>query len=75
MDRNTVVDARGLACPQPVLLTLTAMKSNANRLTVLVDAEVSRENVSRAARSRHWQVESIEFNDPDYRLQLVKDTA
>ena len=40
------VDARGLSCPQPVLLTLEAMKKIATgQLTVLVDTDTSKENV------------------------------
>ena len=47
-----VVDARGLSCPQPVLLTLSRIKkADVNAIEILVDNEVSRENVCRAAGS------------------------
>ncbi|HOP64924.1 MAG TPA: sulfurtransferase TusA family protein [Spirochaetota bacterium] len=41
------VDARGLSCPQPVILTQKAIKSGLTEFQVLVDAEVSKENVMR----------------------------
>jgi selenium metabolism protein YedF len=52
------VDARGLACPQPVLETRRALEqSGSNQLKVLVDNETSRENVSRFARNQGCRVE------------------
>ena len=43
---STTIDARGLSCPQPVLLTLEAIKKTAKgQLTVLVDTDTSKENV------------------------------
>lgn len=54
---SEVVDARGLSCPQPVLLVLSKMKEQAaGEIEAIVDNEVSRENVSRAARSQGWEV-------------------
>ncbi|MGD8626647.1 MAG: sulfurtransferase TusA family protein, partial [Anaerolineae bacterium] len=43
------VDARGLACPQPVILTRQAMEE-AGQVVTLVDSETSMTNVSRMAR-------------------------
>ena len=44
------VDARGLSCPQPLVLLHQALAEDAAEpLDVLVDNEASRENVSRAA--------------------------
>ncbi|GKT10942.1 sulfurtransferase TusA family protein [Desulforhabdus sp. TSK] len=54
---SDIVDARGLSCPQPVLLALSKMKEKTSgEIEVVVDNEVSRENVSRAARSQGWEV-------------------
>ena len=40
-----MVDARGLSCPQPVLMTLTKIKEmSTGEIEVVVDNEVSREN-------------------------------
>ena len=67
------VDARGLSCPQPVLLALSKMKElSAGEIEVLVDNEVSRENVSRAANGQGWEVAEIKEEADDYRLILKK---
>lgn len=44
---NTIINAKGLSCPQPVLLTLAAIKKGEKNFTVLVDREVAKENVLR----------------------------
>ncbi len=42
------VDARGRSCPEPVILTRQALADKSiKQLTVLVDAAVARENVTR----------------------------
>ena len=50
---STIVDARGLSCPQPVLLTLNEIKKvNKGEIVILVDTDTSKENVSRAATTQ-----------------------
>ena len=67
------VDARGLSCPQPVLMTLEEIKKNSgNEILVMVDSEASRENVCRAAESRGWKIESINEDGDSYHLELRK---
>jgi len=67
------IDARGLSCPQPVVLTNKKIKElGKGVLEVLVDTETSRENVSRFAQQSGWQVEVNRVED-DYRLVLRKD--
>jgi len=68
------VDARGLSCPQPVLMTLDEIKTNPGQeLLILVDNEAAKENVSRAAKSKGWQVKGIEEKDGEFNLILGKD--
>ncbi|MFH1114735.1 MAG: sulfurtransferase TusA family protein [Pseudomonadota bacterium] len=51
-----IVDARGLSCPQPVLMTLQKIKElSTGQVEIIVDNEVSRENVIRAATNAGWQ--------------------
>lgn len=58
---SNIVDARGLSCPQPVLLALDEMKKiNKGEIVILVDTDTSKENVSRAATTQGWDVKSIE---------------
>ena len=61
----TVVDARGLACPQPVILTKNALEK-AEKVTVLVDNETATQNVSRLARSEGCQIVVEEREEGTY---------
>lgn len=68
-----IVDARGLSCPQPVLITMNEIKKgNDHELVVLVDSETSRENVSRAASSQGWTVKGIERENGGFRLTIAR---
>lgn len=72
-DANAVqVDARGLSCPQPVILTRQAlMTTGAKTLTVLVDTMTQVYNCSRAAEKLGWKVEYEQQGDA-YELKIVK---
>ncbi|MGB9628862.1 MAG: sulfurtransferase TusA family protein, partial [Thermodesulfobacteriota bacterium] len=68
------VDARGLSCPQPVLMTLNEIKKiNKGEIVILVDTDTSKENVSRAATQQGWQIKSIEPEGIGYRITVVKE--
>lgn len=68
-----VVDARGLSCPQPVLLAMSKMKEmTGGTIEIIVDNEVSRENVNRAAQSQGWDVEDVQRKGDDYHLILKR---
>lgn len=70
---NTV-DARGLSCPQPVLMTLAEIKKTGRgAVLVQVDTDTSKENVSRAAESQGWRVDKIENDGGGYRISIMKD--
>jgi len=59
MKQPIIVDARGLACPQPVVKTKEALENHPGlAIEVLVDTRDSAENVSRFARSRGRQVQT-----------------
>jgi tRNA 2-thiouridine synthesizing protein A len=65
------VDVRGFSCPIPVVKTKKAMEANPKDvLTVLVETEVSRENVCRLAESRRYSVKADEVSG-EYRLTLT----
>ncbi len=71
---STVVDARGLSCPQPVLMTLEEIKKlTRGEIEILVDTDTSKENVSRAAESQIWQVQEIREEGEGYRIKIKKD--
>ncbi len=65
------VDVRGLSCPIPVVKTKKAMDTEPKAvLTVLLDAEVAKENVTRLAKSRAYAVKETK-NAGEYRLTLT----
>ncbi len=71
---STTVDARGLSCPQPVLMALTAMKKTGmGEITVLVDTDTSRENVMRSASSQGWDIKSVDEEGDQYRIVIHKE--
>jgi selenium metabolism protein YedF len=67
---TTTVDARGLACPQPVVRTRKAMQQ-ADRVVTLVDNETSLTNVSRMAEKAGWTVGVVSEGD-EYRIELTQ---
>jgi tRNA 2-thiouridine synthesizing protein A len=71
---STIVDARGISCPQPVLMTLDKIKTlNKGEIVVLVDTDTSKENVMRAATSQGWKVQDLQSEGTGYRITIVKD--
>jgi len=70
---SDIVDARGLSCPQPVLLAMSKMKEKGKgEIQVIVDNEVGRENVRRAARSQGWEIRDEQREGEDYHLLLTR---
>ncbi|MGI6209643.1 MAG: sulfurtransferase-like selenium metabolism protein YedF [Anaerolineae bacterium] len=58
------IDARGLACPQPVVLTRRAMQAG-EAVVVVVDNRTAADNVTRMARRSGWNAE-IEVSEGNY---------
>lgn len=70
---SEIVDARGLSCPQPVLLVVSKINGKTSgEIEVIVDNEVSRENVSRAARAKGWEVREERREGDDRHLILTR---
>jgi tRNA 2-thiouridine synthesizing protein A len=70
---SNTVDARGLSCPQPVLLTIEKIKKvKKGEIAILVDTDTSRENVSRAATREGWKVKGVKPEGRGYQLKIVK---
>ena len=66
------VDARGLSCPQPVILTRQALDKKEFPIQVIVDTGTSRDNVSRMAQSQGCRV-SVEAKDDQFVLTITKE--
>jgi len=60
------IDARGLACPAPVLQARAALESgNINKVKIVVDSEAARQNVGRFLENQGFQT-SVEQTGKDY---------
>jgi selenium metabolism protein YedF len=69
---SKTIDARGKACPQPVLMTKQELELlQEGILTVIVDNPTSRDNVERFGRSQGCEVK-IDQRDEGYFLNIVK---
>jgi len=67
------VDARGLSCPQPVIMTLDEIKKGKNaEIVILVDTDTSKENVMRAAESQGCQINDVSPDGEGYRITITK---
>lgn len=68
---SRVVDARGLNCPEPVILTKRAMAENqGTELTTIVNNDAALENVSKLARSQGYNLE-VETRGEDHYLHMT----
>ena len=66
------VDARGMSCPQPILMTKKALENSPKELEVLVDNTTASRNVERFFKSQGYKVQVSSLNDEDYMLKGVK---
>ncbi len=70
--RSDIVDVRGLACPQPVILTRQALEiSQLMKITVVADSETARDNIVRMAQSLSCGVE-VDQRDADFYINITK---
>jgi tRNA 2-thiouridine synthesizing protein A len=70
---SKIVDARGLSCPQPVLITLDRIKAGEEKLLeVLADTYTAVENISRAAKTLGWNVQEVAEEDGEYKIVIEK---
>ena len=68
------VDARGLACPKPVIQTKKAIEElQEGQVTTIVDNEIAKENVTKYAKSLqlNYQVREV---DGFFHIDIYKDT-
>jgi len=73
MVMSSTVDARGLSCPQPVIMTLDEIKkTEQGQIVILVDTDTSKENVTRAARQKGWEAVDVEPEGEGYRITLTR---
>ena len=69
-----MIDARGLSCPQPVILIKNAVdKSHETEYTLLTDNMACVENVSSYAKSAGYSATFKKENDEEFLVTLKKD--
>ena len=66
-----MLDARGLSCPEPVVMIRKAMTSKAPEYTMVVDNPTAKENVTRYAEHQGYTV-SVSENGGEYTLTMKK---
>jgi tRNA 2-thiouridine synthesizing protein A len=67
------VDARGLSCPQPVMLARQAINEvNQGTIEVLIDSGTARDNVARLGKKSGWAVTVEDQSEGNYRIVLQK---
>ena len=67
----TTLDARGLSCPEPVIMIQKAMKTKEATYVIIVDNHASKENVTRFAEKSGYKVTVTERNG-EYTLEMRK---
>jgi selenium metabolism protein YedF len=65
------IDARGFACPEPVLMTKRAAEAGATAIIILVDNEDATDNVSRFAKKAGFSADIAKAGD-DFKVTLKK---
>lgn len=68
-----MIDARGLSCPQPVILIKNAVeKTHEAQYTLLTDNMACVENVSRFAESAGYKTEYKKENEEEFLVALKR---
>ena len=71
MDDIKTIDARGLGCPQPVILAKKALEQD-DRILVLVDDEIALENIKRMGINAGCDIQADRQADGTYQIHLTK---
>jgi selenium metabolism protein YedF len=69
-----IIDAKGLACPQPVLLTKKALEQEDN-ITVIVDNEPAVENIKRLGTTMGCTLHTQQEKDGTYLIHLFREAG
>ncbi len=68
-----IIDAMGLACPRPVILTKKAIREeNLDEVTVKVDNEIATENLTKMGKQLGFTAEVKTNSKTDYEVYLKK---
>jgi selenium metabolism protein YedF len=68
------IDAKGLTCPQPVLLTKKALEQG-DTVTVIVDNEPAVENIKRLGKSMGCTLHAKKMQDGTFQINLSRESG
>ncbi|MFA7463899.1 MAG: sulfurtransferase-like selenium metabolism protein YedF [Syntrophales bacterium] len=71
---ETIIDCRGLTCPQPVILTKNALNDQ-DKVTVIVDNDPAMQNVRRLATKMGCQLQMEKKEDGTYHIRISRSAA
>lgn len=66
-----MLDTRGYACPEPVIMTKDLVDKGEKKIEVMVDTTVAKENVSRFLISNGYKV-TVSENDDEFTISAMK---
>ncbi|WP_142414077.1 sulfurtransferase TusA family protein [Hathewaya massiliensis] len=66
------IDARGVSCPQPVLMTKKALENNPQGIDVMVDNTTARGNVERFMKNAGYKVTIKDIDEEEFILSARK---
>ena len=66
-----MLDTRGYACPEPVIMTKDLVDKGEKKIEVLVDTTIAKENVSRFLISNGYKV-TVSENDDEFTISAMK---
>lgn len=66
------IDAQGLSCPEPVILTMNQINKNEKEIEKLLNSACSVENVTKLATSKNYNIEKINNDNNEVTLILKK---
>jgi len=69
-----IIDAKGLACPQPVLLTKKALEQE-NTVTVIVDNEPAVANITRLGKTMGCTLQTEKKEDGTFQIYLFREAG
>ena len=65
------IDARGMSCPQPVLMAKKAIDGGCGKIEVIIDNNTAKNNVERFLKNSGYKINSIE-KDGEYVVEGTK---
>jgi len=68
---SKTIDARGLSCPQPLILATRAMKEP-EPFEIVVDNAVARENILRMLKDRYGLVPAVRGTDRETAIRVER---